>query len=72
MGILLSTCIFISYMVRLPLFFHRKVFGRLRHLGLSLSLFGQPHGIEFSWEITCGLGTLTSWTSVLCVVVVER
>ena len=56
-------------MVFPPLFFHGKVFGRLRHPGVSLSLFGQPHGIGFSWEITCGLGALILLTGALCVVV---
>ena len=59
-------------MVLLPLFFHGKVFERLRHPGVSLSLFGQPHGIGFSREITFGLGALTSLTGILCVVVVGR
>ena len=36
-------------------------------------LFGQQlHGIRFSREITCGLGALTLFTSVLCVIVVGR
>ena len=39
---------------------------------MSLSLFGQPHGIGFSQEITFGLGALTSLTGILCVVVVGR
>ena len=39
---------------------------------MSLSLFGQPHGIGFSQEVTCGLGALTSLSGVLCVVVVRR
>ena len=43
-GILLSTRIILSYMVLLLLFIHGKVFGRLRHPNVSLSLFGQPHG----------------------------
>ena len=59
-------------MVLLPLFFHGKVFGKLRHPGVSLSLFGQWHGIGFSREITCSLGALTSLIGVLCVVVVGR
>ena len=59
-------------MVLLPLFFHGKVFGKLRHPGVSLSLFGQWHGIGFSREITCSLGVLTSLIGVLCVVVVGR
>ena len=41
-----------SYMVVLPLLFHGKVFGRLRHPGISLSSFGQPHGIGSSREIS--------------------
>ena len=61
-----------SYMVLLPLFFHGKVFGRLRHPGVSLSLFGQLHGIRFSWEITCGLGALISLTRALWVIVVDH
>ena len=72
MGILLYAHIIISYMVLHPLFFHGKVFERLRHPGVSLSLFGQPHGIGFSREITFGLGALTSLTGILCVVVVGR
>ena len=59
-------------MVLPPLFFHGKVFRRLRHPGVSLSLFGQPHGIKFSREITCGLGALISLTGALCVVAVGR
>ena len=39
---------------------------------MSLSLFGQPHGIGFSQAITCGLGVLVSLTGALCVVVVGR
>ena len=40
---------------------------------MSLFLFGQqPHGIRFSREITCGLGALTLFTGVLCVIVVGR
>ena len=35
-----------------PLFFLGFVFGKLRHLGVSLSLFGQPLGIGSSREIT--------------------
>ena len=45
---------------------------RLRHSGVSLFLFGQPHGIRFSREITCGLGALILLTGVLCVIVVGR
>ena len=56
-------------MVLLPLFFHGKVFGRLRHLGVSLFLFGQLHGIGFSRMITYRLGALISLTGALCVVV---
>ena len=39
---------------------------------MSLSLFGQPHEIGSSREITCGLGALTSLTGALCVVVVRQ
>ena len=53
-------------------FFHGNVFGRLRHPNVSLSLFGQLHGIRSSREITCGLGALTSLTGALCVVAVVR
>ena len=72
MGILISIHFIISYMVLLPLFFHGKVFGRLRHPDVSLSLFGQSHGIGFLQAITCGLGALISLTSALCVIVVMR
>ena len=71
-GILISVCFIISYMVLPSLFFHGKVFRRLRHPGVSLSLFGQSHGIKCSREITCRLGALISLTSALCVIVVER
>ena len=72
MGILLSAHFILSYMVLLPLFFHGKVFERLRHPGVSLSLFGQPHGIGSSRVITCGLEALILLTGALCVVVVVR
>ena len=49
-----------------------KAFGRLRHPIVSLSLFGQLHGIGSSREITCGLGVLISSTGALCVAVVVR
>ena len=71
-GILLFAHIIISYMVLLPVFFLKKVFGRLRHPGVSLSLFGQRHEIGFSREIIWGLRALTSLIGVLCVVVVGR
>ena len=54
------------------LVFLGKVFGRLRHPDMSLSLFGQLHGIRSSWEITCGLGALTLLIGALCVIVVVR
>ena len=54
MGILISVHFIISYMVLLPFYFHGKVFGRLRHLNMSLSLFGQSHEIGFLQAITCG------------------
>ena len=65
MGILLSALFIISYMA-LPLFFHGKVFGRLRLHGVYLSLFGQPHGIGFSRVITYGLEVLILLTGALC------
>ena len=43
-GILLSAHIIISFMTLLLLFFHGKVFGRLRHPSMSLSLFGSRIG----------------------------
>ena len=59
-------------MVLLPLFFHGKVFGRLRNPSVSLSLFGQPHGMGSSWVITCGLEALILLTGALYVVAVVR
>ena len=58
MGILISTRFIISCVVLLLLFFPRKVFGRLKHPGVSLSLFGQSHGIGFSRMIICRVGVL--------------
>ena len=72
MGILIFVCLIISYVVRLPLFFLGKVFGRLRHPTMSLSLYGQSHGIEFSRVITCGVGALILLIGALCVVVMRR
>ena len=43
--ILLSVHFTISYMVLLLLFFLGKAFGRLRHPDVSLSFYGQQHGI---------------------------
>ena len=71
-GILLSAHIIISYMALLPLFFPGKIFGRLRHPGVSLSLFGQPHGMGSSLVITCGLEVLILLTGALCVVAVVQ
>ena len=59
-------------MVLLLLFFQGKTFGRLRHSGLSLSLFGQLHGIGFSQGITCWLGALILLIGELCGGVVGR
>ena len=72
MEISLFAHIIISYMALLPLLFLGKVFGRLRHPGMSLSLFGQPHGIGFSRVITYGLEVLILLTGALCVVAVVR
>ena len=52
MGILISVHFIISCVVLLLLFFPRKVFGRLRHLVVSLSLFGQLLVIGISQVIT--------------------
>ena len=49
-----------------------RVFGKLRHPSVSLSLFGQPHGIGFSRVITCGLEALILLTGALYVVAVVR
>ena len=68
----MSVRFIISYMILLPLFFHGKVFGKLSHPDVSLSFFGQPCGIGFSWEITCGLGALISLTRALWVIVVDH
>ena len=59
-------------MVLLLLFFPRKVFGMLRHLVVSLSLFGQLLGIGISQVITYGVGVLILLTSVLSVDVVGK
>ena len=59
-------------MVLLRSFFHGKVFGRLGHSGVFLSLFGQLRRIGFSREITCWLGALILLTGALCGVVVGR
>ena len=59
-------------MAFLLLFFHGNVFGRLRHPDVSLSLFGQLHGIESSREIPCCLRALTSLIGALCVVTMVR
>ena len=68
----MSVRFIISYTVLLLLFFHEKVFGKLSHPDVSLSFFGQPRGIGFSWEITCGLGALISLTRALWVIVVDH
>ena len=72
MGILISTHFIISYVVPLPLLFPGKVFGRSRHLGVSLFLFGQMPRIGFSRVIICGVGILILLTSASCVVVMGR
>ena len=68
----LSAHIIISYMTLLPLLFLGKIFGKLRHLGVSLSLFGQLLGIGSSREITWVSGVLILLTGALCVVVAMR
>ena len=70
MGILISTRFIVSYVVLLLLFFPRKVFGRSRHLSVSLFLFGELLGIGFSQVIICKVGVLNLLTCTSCVVVV--
>ena len=70
MRILISTHFIISYVVLLPLFFPGKVFGRSRHLSMSLYLFGELLGIGFSQVIICEVGVLNLLTGTSCVVVV--
>ena len=72
MGILISAHFIMSYVVPLPLFLPRKIFGRSRHLGVSLFLFGQLPGIGFSRVIICKVGVLILLTGASCVVVVGR
>ena len=72
MEISLSAHIIISYMALLPLLFLGKVFGKLRHLGVSLSLFGQLLGIRSSREISWDSGALISLTGALCVIAAVR
>ena len=49
-----------------------KVFGRLRLLCASLSLFGLQLGIRFLQAIICGVEALILLIGALCVVVMER
>ena len=72
MGILTSTRFIISYKVPCPLSFLGKVFGRLRLLGVFLSLFGLLFGIRFLQLTICGVEGLILLTSALCVVVMGR
>ena len=49
-----------------------KVFGRLRLLRASLSLFGLQLGIRFLQATICGVEALILLIGALCVVVMER
>ena len=67
MGILISDRFIISYKVPCPLSFLGKVFGRLRLLGVFLSLFGPLFGIRFLQATICRVEGLILLTGVLCV-----
>ena len=71
-GILISAHFIISYEVPCPLSFLGKVFGRLRLLGVFLSLFGLLFGIRFLQLTICGVEGFILLTSALCVVVMGR
>ena len=62
----------ISYEVPCLLSFLGNVFGRLKLLDVSLSLFGLQLGIRFLQMTICEVEALTLLTSVLCVVVMGR
>ena len=51
----------------LPIIFLGKVFGRLRLLGVFLSLFGPPYRIRFLQVTICEVEGLILLTSALCV-----
>jgi len=61
-----------SYEVPRPLCFLGKAFGRLRLLGVFLSLFGPQFGIRFLQATICGVEVLILLTNALCVIVVGR
>ena len=72
MGFLTSTHSIISYKVPCLLSFLGKVFGRLRLLGASLSLFGLQLGIRFLQATICEVEALILLTGALCVIVIGR
>ena len=57
---------------QLPLLFLGKVFGRLRPLRTSLSLFGLLLGRRFLQGTLCGAEALSWLIGVLCVVAMGR
>ena len=71
-GILTSARSIISFEVPCLLSFHRKVFGRLKLLYASLSLFGLRFGRRFLQGTFCGVEILILLTGALCVVVMGR
>ena len=71
-GILTSARSIISYEVPCLLSFLGKVFGRLRLLCMSLSLFGLQLGRRFLQGTFCGAEALILLTGALCVVVMVR
>ena len=72
MGILTSTRFIISYKVPCPLAFLEKVFGRLRLLGVFLSLFGLQLRIKFLQAAIFRVEALILLTGALCVVLMGR
>ena len=68
-GILTSALSMISFKVPCLLSFLGKVFGRLRLLRTSLSLFGLQLGKRFLQGIICGIEALILLTGALCVAV---
>ena len=72
MGILISDCFTISWEAPCPLFFLGKVFGRLRLLGVFLSLCGLLYGILSLQVIIWGVEGWILSTSVSCAVVMGR
>ena len=72
MEVLISARFITSFEVSCPLSFLGKVFGRLRLLGVFLSLFGLQFRIRFLQVTICGVESLILLTGALCVVVMGR